>query len=173
MPLAVGCRLQPSGYIDWIRGQKAPLPIAFRGRCPDEKHVGEQTARAVRLRGGRAACPRIARRDAPLADNIGGRYPLRPGISRRHKRVACLRGDGVTEEIYFIDSKFARTDARRLGRSRKVVLEEYVPIGRALGGRNALQRHGKYGLKKSVACRLRDGCYPYARAGGQKPLAAG
>src|SRR5690606_35781926 len=52
-------------------------------------------------------------------------------------------------------------------------LEEYVPIGRALGGRNSLQRHGKYGLKKSVTCRLRDGYYQHARAGGQKPLAAG
>src|SRR5690606_31869639 len=166
MPVATGGRLRPSSYFDWIRGQKATLPIARRGRCPAEKHIGEQTARTVRLRRRRAACPCIARRNAPLADNSGGRYPLRPGISRRHKCVACLHGDGVAAEIYSIDSKFARTDARRLGRPRKVVLEEYVPIGRALGGRDTLQRNGKHGLKKSVACRLRDGYYQHARAGG-------
>src|SRR5690606_4467544 len=38
---------------------------------------------------------------------------------------------------------------------------------------NTLRRHGKHGLKKSTACRLRDGYHPHARAGGQKPLAAG
>src|SRR5690606_28281732 len=107
MPLAVGCRLQPSGYIDWIRGQKAPLPIAFRGRCPDEKHIGEQTARAVRLRGGRAACPRIARRDAPATVDLGDRCPLipfvtwrygpRPGAMRMGRALVPLipRGDGT------------------------------------------------------------------------------
>src|SRR5690606_7602183 len=83
MPLAAGGRLRLTRQVYRVRGFDVTLPIARRGRCPDEKHIGEQTARAVRLRRRRAACPRIARRDAPTTGDLGDRSALIPFVTWR------------------------------------------------------------------------------------------
>src|SRR5690606_6065130 len=140
-----GGRIRLARQVYRVQGFDVTLPIAFRGRCPDEKHIGEQTARAVRLRRRRAARPRIARRDAPTTGDLGDRCPLIPFVTWRYgpRPVAMRmgralvplipRGDGprpsrlrgrMAPKIYLVNDQIARTNAFRLGRPRKVVLEK-------------------------------------------------